>query len=479
MYLLKKAIEIRQNSHPDHEKPFLEHLEDLRTMITRIVVTLLIAMIACFVFNKKIMDFFRVPVDQILETQIRATLPEDAPRPLTVELWAKARTVEHASMNLLPEQREAFYRALGDDTLVFHAKSISLLRAAEVLPEPKRNPFVNSLEESAEFKQQVKALLLSKPNTDSGASGNLKMMSGLKPTEGFMLSMKLSFVAGIVVSFPLLLLYLLQFILPGLHSNERKILWPAMTVGFGLFLCGTAFAYYLVLPKTLLFFYQWSADMGISNDWRIGEYISFATQFTLLFGASFELPVVVMVFVKLGLLTYETMSKTRSYAIVAIFVAAALLTPTPDIPTMCLMAAPMIVLYEICIWLAFLDRKKARIREEQEAREREERLLRIEEERRAAAAANPEPEDDSHTDWHDDHDYPGHHDDGWHEDHPEIEIPESELPDITLSDSEKTDVEASDSESTDGPVETEVSETESKDKPTPDAPSPPPKDPDA
>jgi hypothetical protein len=91
-----------------------------------------------------------------------------------------------------------------------------------------------------------------------------------------------------------------------------------------------------------------------------------------LFGASFELPVVVMVFVKLGLLTYETMSRTRSYAIVAIFVAAAVLTPTPDIPTMLLMAMPMLILYEICIWLAWMDRRKNRMAEEQEARERAE-----------------------------------------------------------------------------------------------------------
>ena len=420
MYLLKKAIQLRENSHPDHEKPFLEHLEDLRTMITRIVITLVIAMLACFVFNKKIMDFFRLPVDRVLITQIEETLPKDAPKPLTVDLWGQARKVEHAAMNLVPEQREIFYRSLGDDTLVFHAKSISLLRAATVLPETKRETFVDSLNDTGEFKKQVKALLKSKPNTDSDAQGNLKMMSALKPTEGFMLSMKLSFVAGIVVSFPLLLLFILQFVLPGLHSHEKRVLWPAMTVGFGLFLCGTAFAYYMVLPRTLLFFYQWSGDMGISNDWRIGEYISFATQFTLLFGASFELPVVVMVFVKLGLLGYETMSKTRSYAVVAIFVAAAVLTPTPDIATMCVMAAPMIILYEICIWLAYFDRKKARIKEEEEARENMERLL-LREEGTVAAAA------DNHCDekgWHDEDAHNIHQsdesgDDGWHDEYPQ------------------------------------------------------------
>jgi sec-independent protein translocase protein TatC len=442
MYVLKKVIQLRENSHPDHEKPFLEHLEDLRTMITRVVITLLISMIACFAFNKKIMEFFRHPVDQVLLTQVQATLPEDAPRKLSVETWGETRKVEHAAMNLTPEQRDLFYQSLGNPELVFHAKSVSLLRAAMALPEEKREAFVDTLPESDEFKLQVKALLRTKPNTDSDAQGNLKMMSALKPTEGFMLSMKLSFVAGIVVSFPLLLLFILQFVLPGLHQHEKRVMWPAMAVGFGLFLAGSAFAYFLVLPKTLLFFYQWSGDMGISNDWRIGEYISFATQFTLLFGASFELPVVVMVFVKLGLLTYETMSKTRSYAIIAIFVAAAVLTPTPDIFTMCLMATPMIILYEICIWLAYFDGKKNRLKEEQEARERMERLLLREEALKAAAPLSPDPseiwhDEDPHSyeagedDFHgkDPHSYePG--DDGWHDDDPEYPLKDSHSTDI-------------------------------------------------
>jgi sec-independent protein translocase protein TatC len=412
MYLLKKVIQLREKSHPDHEKPFLEHLEDLRIMITRVVITLVISMIACFAFNNKLMEFFRHPVDQVLVTQLKASLPADAPRPLTVDRWEETRKVEHAAMNLAPEQRDSFYQALADPELVFHAKSVSILRAALALPEAKREAFVNSLPENDEFKLQVKALIRTKPQTDSDIHGSLKMMSALKPQEGFMLSMKLSFVAGIALSFPLLLLFILQFVLPGLHSHEKKVMWPAMAVGFGLFLGGAAFAYYWVLPRALLFFYQWSSDMGISNDWRIGEYISFATQFTLLFGLSFELPVVVMVFVKLGLLSYETMSNTRSYAIVGIFVAAAILTPTPDIFTLILMALPMIILYEICIWLAYFDRKKNRIQEEQEARERMERQLLREEQMRA------EEEQAGSNDWHANHPEESG-DDGWHDEYPQ------------------------------------------------------------
>ena len=417
MYLLKKAIQLRENSHPDHEKPFLEHLEDLRTMVTRVVVTLLVSMIACFAFNKDLMQFFRRPVDQVLTAQIYKTLPTDAPRPLTVELWSKARKIEQAATSLTLPQREIFYQSLADETLVFHAQSVSLYRATRLLPESKQGPFIDSLTASEPTKLQLRALLRTRPNTESDLAGNLKMMSALRPTEGFMLSMKLSFVAGIVLAFPLLLLFILQFVLPGLHQHEKRVLWPAMSIGFGLFLAGASFAYYLVLPRALLFFAEWSGGMGISNDWRIGEYISFATQFTLLFGASFELPVVVMVFVKLGLLSYETMSRTRSYAIVAIFVAAAVLTPTPDILTMALMAAPMIILYEICIWLAYFDRNKARLKQEQEARESMERLLRREEKRQAEEAAEEakwneaaEPEDT--------HAGPSG-DDGWHAEYPQ------------------------------------------------------------
>ncbi|MEN9974156.1 MAG: twin-arginine translocase subunit TatC, partial [Verrucomicrobiota bacterium] len=255
MFLLKKVIQLREHSHPDHEKPFLEHIEDLRTMIVRIVVTLVVSMIACFAFNKDLMAFFRHPVDVVLLAQTQATLPDDAPQRVTVETWNEARKIERAAMNLSADQREQFYHSLGDEAIAFHARSVSVVRAALALPDAKRDAFVNALVgESPDFKHQVQALLRTKPNTDSDAQGNLRMMSALTPTEGFVLSMKLSFVAGIVVSFPLLLMFLLQFVLPGLHSNEKRVLWPAMVIGFGLFLGGTVFAYYLVLPRTLLFF---------------------------------------------------------------------------------------------------------------------------------------------------------------------------------------------------------------------------------
>lgn len=424
MYLLKKVIQLRENSHPDHEKPFLEHLEDLRVMITRIVITLLISMTVCFLFQKQLMEVLRRPVEQVWITQLREKLPQDtntAPRPLDVDAWEKAKTLEHAASALDAEQRVIFYQN-NDPTLVFHAKAVALMRATLALPEEKRAAFLAALDVPADLKHQVEALVKTAPSPESDSRGNLRLMSALKPTETFMLSMKLSFFAGVIVAFPLLLMFILQFILPGLHANEKRVLWPAMLVGFGLFLGGVMFAYYAVLPRALLFFYEWSGNLGVSNDWRIGEYISFATQFTLLFGLSFELPVVVMVFVKLGLLSYEMMSRTRSYAILAIFVAAAVITPTPDAFTLMLMALPMLVLYEICIWLAWLDRRKNRVTEEQAAREREERLLAAGE-GHAATEEQPAGEDsDKHADPYESGD------DGWAVDHGQQEF--DEFPDI-------------------------------------------------
>ncbi len=418
MYLLKKVFELREKAHTDHEKPFLEHLEDLRVMVTRVVVTLLISMIVCFAFQKQLMTVLRKPVEEVLIRKMQETMPDakkhkDVKVP-TVEIWSEAKKAEQIALGLNQEQREKYYQSLNQPELEFHARSVTLLRAAKGLPEEKRLDFVRNLGVEPAMALQLEALLESDPDVNVNSGSNIRMMSALRPTETFMLSMKLAFFAGIVVAFPLLLIFILQFVLPGLHQHERKMLWPAILIGCGLFLGGVSFAYFFVLPRALLFFHDYSVGLGVSNDWRIGEYISFVTQFTLLFGLSFELPVVVMVLVKLGLLTYETMVKSRTYATVAIFIMAAIITPTPDILTLNLMALPMLFLYEICIWLAWFDRKKNRekeLREEEEMRQRRmEWLIREEEKEHEVMIADHDP----HA--HDDPesvDESG--DDGWHD----------------------------------------------------------------
>jgi sec-independent protein translocase protein TatC len=395
MFLLKKVFQLRDKANPDHEKPFLDHLEDLRIMVTRIVITLLISMVVCFSFREELMAIIRKPVDEVMMVHQAGLLPDK----LDSKKWEAAKKVERAAVALEPALAEPFLGRFDDETLRM-VEMVRLLRAVAVLPEDQRSDFLSQAGADDPTAKDVNFMLEKGANPEIDPRGDLQIMSVLTPTEPFMLSMKLAFFAGIVVSFPLLLMFILQFVLPGLHQNERRVLWPALAVGFGLFLLGVCFAYFMVLPRALVFFFQWGLEMGVSNDWRIGFYVTFATQFTLLFGLSFELPVVVMVLVKLGLLSYETMSRTRSHAILAIVVIAAIITPTPDAFTLLLMATPMVLLYEMCIWLAYFDHRKTLRAEEAEEKARMERLLMPpdeaesgEEEDRGDAGEYHEPQD--------------------------------------------------------------------------------------
>jgi sec-independent protein translocase protein TatC len=375
MYLLKKVFQLRDHVNPEHEKPFLDHLEDLRVMVFKVAITLIVSMCVSFIFQDQLMELLRRPMDQVFDLKSEAEL-NHSPTAVTPEEWDMAKEAEHASATLLPGERELFFKSINNPAIQFHIRSIALERAALVIPDHQRDAFLNAATPDPKIRQQVKFLIDQKVSPDIASKREKRMMTALQPTETFMLSMKLAFFAGIVLAFPLLMMFILQFVLPGLHHNEQRVLWPALAIGFGLFLIGVCFAYFLVLPRALEFFYSYSETMGVSNDWRIGEYMSFATTFTLLFGLSFELPVVVMVVVKLGLLSYATMKSTRRYAIVGVTVLAAVLTPTPDVITLSLMAVPMYLLYEICIWLAYFSEKKEKKKEADEAKERMDRLLR-------------------------------------------------------------------------------------------------------
>ena len=190
--------------------------------------------------------------------------------------------------------------------------------------------------------------------------GRVDNLQSLGVADSMTISFKLAFYAGLVVSFPVLLYFLAEFVLPALSKKERRIVLLASIVGFGLFLGGAAFAFYAVLPAALEFFFQDAQMMQWRPTWTVGEYYSFTTQFVLAFGLAFELPVVVLALVKVGLLEHAQMQATRPYAIVVIFLLAAVITPTPDIFTLILMGAPMVLLYEACIWIArWMERRDA------------------------------------------------------------------------------------------------------------------------
>ncbi len=189
----------------------------------------------------------------------------------------------------------------------------------------------------------------------------LRNLQALGITDSLTISFTLSFYAGIVISFPFLLYFLAEFILPALTAVEKRLMLPAIGGSFLLFLIGVVSCFYWLLPKTIAFFYRDAQEMGWVPAWTVREYYSFVTRFTIGFGLAFELPVVVLALVRFGLITFHFMQRTRPYAVVLIFILAAFITPTPDILTLMAMGGPMYALYEGCIWIAwFMERKKRR-----------------------------------------------------------------------------------------------------------------------
>lgn len=340
----------------DEEKSFLEHLDELRTTLIRMVVTLLICTLGCIFFASEIMEVMRYPVNKVWDMFEKQHLPSH----IDNQAWEIAKESASSLATLDTRQRELYFQNLTNTQKVL-VESVVLLRGAQTLAPEKQVDFIKNAASTAEVSEIALSLYNSKAIlTDGSGRGALKLMSAFQPGEAFMLSIKLSLYTGIVISFPLLLYFLLQFIIPGLHKHERKLLYKCLSIGFGLFLSGTLFCYFIVLPRVLTFFYTYSLDFGIANEWRIGYYLSFATQMILMFGLAFELPVIVMPFVKLGILTYDLMKATRRYAVVAIMVIAAIITPTPDIATLLLMAVPMYALYELCILFAWWNDRQTK-----------------------------------------------------------------------------------------------------------------------
>ncbi|MFH0772675.1 MAG: twin-arginine translocase subunit TatC [Candidatus Omnitrophota bacterium] len=175
----------------------------------------------------------------------------------------------------------------------------------------------------------------------------------LSPTEAFMAYLKVAFFAGLFISSPVLLCQIWGFISPALERKEKRtalFLFPAAAI---LFLGGAAFAFFLVIPFALKFLINFSGPEVIAV-FSISAYLSFVIMLVIMFGVVFELPVVVIILAKLGLITPSFLSRNRKYAVLVIFITAAVLTPTPDAFTQTLMAVPMIFLYEISIWMAKL-----------------------------------------------------------------------------------------------------------------------------
>ena len=253
MPLLDRLFQFREE--PDAAKPFLQHLEELRWMLIKMVLALTVCMVGCLVFQKELVHWMEGPLNQV------------------------------------------------DSSLVSRLQNLGVI-------------------------------------------------------DPITISFSLAFYAGIALSFPLLLFFLAQFVVPALTRKEKKVVFPAILIGFGLFLAGAFLCYFFILPQTLRFCFDYSKSLNFSPSWTVREYFSFVTQMMIAFGAAFELPVAVVVLVYLQILSFQLLHRTRPYAYVIVLTLAAILAPTPDPIAFFSLGVPMCLLYEACIWIGWVIEKR-------------------------------------------------------------------------------------------------------------------------
>jgi sec-independent protein translocase protein TatC len=180
---------------------------------------------------------------------------------------------------------------------------------------------------------------------------------GTSVTEAFFVEIKVALAAGVLFSCPVIFYQFWRFVAPGLSGRERKWVLPFVFCATFFFVSGAFFCYRFVLPVAFQYFIEQYESMGVSPAIRIGEYFTFFFRMVLAFGATFELPVFTFFLVQIGIWDYRFMLRSFRYAIVAIFIIAAILTPTPDVINQSLLAVPMLLLYALSIGIAYVWRK--------------------------------------------------------------------------------------------------------------------------
>jgi sec-independent protein translocase protein TatC len=184
----------------------------------------------------------------------------------------------------------------------------------------------------------------------------------LGPLGGVMSSMKIALYGGICLALPFILYFIGEFVMPALKRHEKKFFLRAFLVGGGLFMLGLMICYFWVLEISLRGMASYNKWLNLPADvWRAEEYFQFITVFMLAMGICFELPILVLGLVKVGLVDYQALSKSRPYLFIGIFGTIAFITP--DFISTFFLVIPVFLLFEICIWIAWYWERQRRAAE--------------------------------------------------------------------------------------------------------------------
>jgi sec-independent protein translocase protein TatC len=319
-----------ESERPDlHEggpvKTFLEHLEDFRWVLVKSSVALAIAMLLCLSAGNYVVKILKWPL-----TRAKISYPG------TNQIAIVSFGTNHlGNFQLTTEQQ----KPLNLGTNRFVAVQIEPLMVGT---------------------NQVLGWSVTDDPLAIAAAQRLHIeLVNLSPAGGFFVAFQVAFYGGMVLAAPFIFYFIIAFVFPALKMREQKYLFRGLFFGIGLFLTGISFCYFVLMPVALAASQLYSNWLGFGAlQWRAEDYISFVCRFMLGMGLGFELPVVLLTLVKIGVLSYATLSKARRYMIVINLILGAVLT-TPEVITQLVMFVPLQLLYEITVWIAwYWDRQE-------------------------------------------------------------------------------------------------------------------------
>ncbi len=310
-------------------KSFLEHLEDLRWVLIKSLVALGVAMLICLIAGNLVVTILKRPMD-------KAKISYPGTNQVVTVLFG----TNQLGVFALTAQQQA-------------ALELSTNRFVAVRVEPAvvgtNHVLTWRVDNDSDLAQQAQRLKIDLLN--------------LSPASGFFVAFQVAFYGGLVMASPFIFYFIACFVFPALRMKEKRYIYRGLGYGTALFLFGVAFCYFALMPIALAASQKYSQWLGFSAfQWKADDYISFVCKFMLGMGLGFEMPVIILTLVKIGVLNYRILSKGRRYMIVINLVLGALLT-TPEVITQIIMFVPLQLLYEISIWITWYWERQDKKRE--------------------------------------------------------------------------------------------------------------------
>lgn len=343
-------IETDHEPEPGAQMSFLEHLDELRKRLVYSVVILVLAFMVCWFVSDRIYSFLSIPIRQALSEAERRQLPiagltgEESAQPLAaLQEGQRGRYIFDRATNLgqsVISPGASVASVVARDA----AGNLGLFTDEEIITS---NAIISKGVRLVEFKEGI---ALSEPSAD-------ERMIVTTTTESFTLYVTVSMYAAIALGLPFLLWQIWAFISPALYKHERSYVTPFIALSTISFVCGAAFAYYILFPPAVRYL------LGLGEEFRLllraSDYFDFITLIMLAMGVIFQMPAITYVMSRIGILSAGLLIRSWKVSLVGILIVAAVVSPTADIPNMLLFATPMMALYVVSIFIAwFFGRKR-------------------------------------------------------------------------------------------------------------------------